>query len=146
MIDLIHIPFATVLSIAVIWTSAFSMSNTPGIRGYRNLGIFACYLSLIVFFFIAGWRSVLVTWAFFGLFGGVIYILWEVIQRVRTPAGEDKPSINLLNLIGGQIGWPIMIPEALEYTLAELGVLKPPQTDGNQLDTGAKREDVEGRS
>lgn len=146
MTDLIHMPFAIVLAIAVTWTSAFSMSSIPRIRGFRNLGILACYLSLIVFLFVAGWRRGLFTWASFGLIGGAIYCMWEVIQRVRTPKGEEKPPINPSHLIWGQVGWPVMIPEALEYSLAELGVLRRPQTDGNQPETEVEQEDGEGRS
>ena len=75
-----------------------------------------------------------------------MYISWEVIQRVRTPAGQEKPPISPSHLIWGQFGWPVMIPEALEYALAELGVLTPPQTDGNQPKTRAEQDDGEGRS
>ncbi len=37
----IHVPFAIALLIAVGWTTLFSLTNKPGIRGFRNLGILA---------------------------------------------------------------------------------------------------------
>jgi len=36
--------FAVALLIAVGWTSVFSLTHKPGIRGFRNLGILASYL------------------------------------------------------------------------------------------------------
>ena len=35
----IHVPFAIALSVSLGWTVLFSLSNTPGVRGYRNFGI-----------------------------------------------------------------------------------------------------------
>jgi hypothetical protein len=78
---------------------------------------------LIVFLFIAGWRSTFMTWALFGAAGGIVYVCWEVLQRFRAPIGEEKPRVNLSWLLYGFLAWPIMVPEAIEYTLAELGVL-----------------------
>lgn len=124
MSEYIHIPFAVALLIAVSWTTGFSMTIQPGIRGWRNLGIFACYILLLVFLFIAGWKSALLTWAAFGLSGALIYIMSEILQQLRTPAGEEKPGVSLSPLIHGLLAWPIMVPEAVENTLAELGILR----------------------
>jgi hypothetical protein len=128
MSQYLHIPFAIALLIAVGWTTMFSFTNNPGIRGFRNLGILASYLLVIVFLFLAGWRAVLVTWAMFGVAGGVIYICWEILQRLRTAAGQEKPGVGLSPLVHGLFAWPIMMPEAIEYVLAELGVLRAPPT------------------
>ncbi len=100
-----------------------SASNKPGIRGFRNLGILASYVLVVVFLFVAGWRSALATWTVFGFAGGLVYILWEILQRLRTAAGERKPEVSLSPLFHGLFGWPIMVPEAIEYALAELGLL-----------------------
>jgi hypothetical protein len=135
MSEYIHMPFAVSLLLAVGWTMVFSLMNNPGIRGYRNLGILACYLLVIVFLFIAGWKAVVVTWAVLGVAGGVIYVLWEILQRLRTAPGEEKPRVSLSPLVHGLLVWPIMVPEALEYTLAELGVLRAPPV--NDAETGA---------
>jgi hypothetical protein len=126
MSQYIHVPFAVALLIAVGWTTLFSLTNKPGIRGFRNLGILASYVLVLVFLFVAGWRSALVTWAVFGVVGGVIYLCWEILQRLRTAAGEQKPGVSLSPLVHGLFAWPIMVPEAVEYALAELGVLRAP--------------------
>ena len=34
-------------------------------------------------------------------------------------------TTRLATVVGGVFAWPIMVPEAVEYLLAELGVLKP---------------------
>ena len=130
----IHVPLALVLSLAVCWTTLFSLCSTPAIRGYRNLGILASYVSFLIFLFAAGWKPVLMTWAVFGILGGVLYVCWEVIQRLRAAAGEPKPAISLSPLLHGLFAWPIMVPEAVEYSLAEFGILKaspviPPQAN-----------------
>ena len=125
MSQYIHVPFAVALLIAVGWTTLFSLSNTPGIRGFRNLGILASYILVPVFLFVAGWRAALVTWALFGVVGGVIYICWEILQRLRA-SGEQKPGVSLSPLVHGLFAWPIMVPEAMEYALAELGILRAP--------------------
>ena len=54
MSQYIHIPFAAALLIAVGWTTVFSLTNKPGIRGFRNLGILASYILVLVFLFVAG--------------------------------------------------------------------------------------------
>lgn len=69
-------PLAITLLASLACTVLFSLSATPGIRGYRNLGILACYLGPFVFLFLANWKVVLVTWMFFGVAGGLIYTLW----------------------------------------------------------------------
>jgi hypothetical protein len=126
MIQYIHVPFAVALLIAVAWTTLFSLTNKRGIRGFRNLGILTSYVLLIVFLFVAGWRLALLTWAAFGVAGGVIYILWEILQRLHTAVGEERPGVSLSNLVYGLLAWPIMVPEAVEYALAELGMLPVP--------------------
>ncbi len=126
MSQYIHFPFAIALLVAVGWTTLFSFTNKPGVRGLRNLGILASYSLVLVFLFIAGWRAALVTWASFGVAGGVIYICWEMLQRLRSAPGEQKPGVSLAPLVHGLIAWPIMVPEAVEYALAELGILRAP--------------------
>jgi hypothetical protein len=132
MSEYIDVPFAIALFIAVTWTTLFSLTNKPGIRGFRNLGILGSYILLLVFLFVSGWRAVLVTWALFGVLGGLIYVCWEILERLRTAAGEKKPAVSLSALVHGLFAWPIMVPEAVEYALAELGILKAPPTSPTQ--------------
>jgi hypothetical protein len=132
MSEYIDVPFAIALFIAVACTTLFSLTNKPGIRGFRNLGILGSYILLLVFLFATGWRAVLVTWAVYGVLGGLIYVCWEILERLRTAAGEEKPAVSLSPLVHGLFAWPIMVPEAVEYVLAELGILKAPPTSPTQ--------------
>jgi hypothetical protein len=122
MSDYIHVPFAIGLFIAVAWTTLFSLTNKTDIRGFRNLGILGSYILLLVFLFVTNWRAALVTWTVFGVLGGLIYVCWEILQRLRSAAEEKKPTVSLSPLVHGLFAWPIMVPEAVEYALAELGV------------------------
>ncbi len=126
MSQYVHLPLVIALVVAVGWATLFSLTNKPGIRGLRNLGILASYILALVFLFVAGWRAALVTWALFGVAGGLIYICWEILQRLRAAAGEQKPGVSLSPLLHGLFAWPIMVPEAVEYALAELGFLSAP--------------------
>jgi hypothetical protein len=113
---------------ALSWTMLFSMSNTRGIRGYRNFGILACYILLIVMLFRIPFKSALVTWCILGVSGGLVYIAYELIARARAKASEEKPSVSFGHVIYGNLMWPVMVPEAVEYILADLGILKAPPT------------------
>ena len=126
MTQYLHLPFAVALLIAVGWTTLFSLTNKLPIRGLRNLGILASYVLVVVFLFAAGWRLALVTWAVFGVGGGLLYVGWEVLERRHAAGGQQDPGVSLAPLIHGLFLWPIMVPEAIEYALADLGVLRPP--------------------
>ena len=116
--------FAIVLAAAFFWTTAFSMTNEFPRRGLRNLGILSCYIIGIIMFFNAGVKNAFVTWGLFGLISGGLYFTYDLVARAKTKAGEEKPNISFTHFLVGQIAWPIMGPEAIEYTLAELGLLK----------------------
>ena len=138
-----NLPFSILLAIAVAWTIFFSLFNTPGIRGYRNLGWMGCYLTLVIMLFRIPFTAVLVTWAVFGVFGGLIYIVYEVISILRTPRGENRPSVSFSHVLHGLLAWPIMIPEAIEYTAAELGLLPAPKRVATASKSGEATESRE---
>jgi hypothetical protein len=146
MSQYLHLPFAGVLLVAVGWTTLFSLTNQPGLRGFRNLGILASYLSVVVFLFVAGWRSALVTWAAFGVAGGLLYVAWEMLERRHAAGGREDPRVSLAPLIHGLLVWPIMVPEAVEYALADLGILHTPPSGPAQgmAEPGAKPRDMAG--
>ncbi len=139
MSQYLHFPFAVVLLIAAGWTTLFSLTNKPAVRGFRNLGLLASYISAVVFPFVAGWCSALVTWAVFGVAGGLLYIAWEMLERRHAGPGRQDPGISLSPLIHGLFLWPIMVPEAVEYALADLGILRAPPSAPTQTmaDPGA---------
>jgi cyanate permease len=114
--------FAIALLIALLWTTLFSLTIKPGIRGFRNFGLLAAYLMLPIFLFVAGWKLALSTWVIFGLSGGFLYFLWEVFQYLRS--SEPDKKLSGVTIVHGLFGWPIMVPEAIEYALAEAGILK----------------------
>jgi len=121
----ISIPLTITLGIALIWTTGFSMTNRFPLRGNRNLGLLAAYISPLVFIFISGFKSVALTWLAFALLGAVIYFAWELFQNIRVKNPDDKSKVGLGSFLTAPFAWPIMIPEAIEYFLAEVGIIKP---------------------
>jgi len=111
------------------------MTNKFPVRGLRNLGILACYIIGIWMFFVAGFKAAAATWVMFGLIGGALYFMHDLVVRAKAKPEEEKPSISLGHFIFGQIAWPVMAPEAIEYVLAELGVLKTPVPPTSQENT-----------
>ena len=110
------------LAIPAAWTIFFSTFNTPGIRGWRYLGWLACYLVGIAMFASIGWRHAGMTWVAVGLATGALYYTYD---RWTTRGHEDPQAhARLSTIIHGVVAWPIMLPEVIEYTLAEAGVLK----------------------
>lgn len=97
----------------------------------------SCALRFVTRFLVRRWleKMAMLTWSSFGLAGGVIYILWETLQRIRATTREQKPRVSLSPLFHGLFAWPIMVPEAVEYALAELGILRaPPSTLNKESD------------
>ena len=122
----IDIRYLSYFLIAAGWSTFFSLFNTRGIRGYRNLGILACFILLIVMLVKVPLTSALATWCTMGVSGGLVYILYELLARAKASSEAGKPKISFSHIIYGNIMWPVMIPEAIEYILANLGILKAP--------------------
>ena len=121
--------------VAVGWTTFFSFFNTRSIRGFRNFGILACYILLVVMLFRVHFTAALLTWCVLGVGGGLVYIAYELLARARTSKTDKKPKVSFAHVITGNLMWPIMVPEAVEYILADLGVLKAPSvTQPSQKD------------
>ena len=121
---MISVTFSMILACAFLWTTAFSLTNKFPVRGLRNLGIMGCYLVGIGMFFVAGVKSAASTWVMFGLLGGLLYFLYDVAVWFKAKPDQKKPPVSLKHFVNGQLAWPIMGPEAIEYLLAELGVLQ----------------------
>ena len=116
--------YAVALAVAFLWTALFSLTNRP-IRVFRNLGLLACYIIGIVMLFRAGLKQGLATWALFGLAGGLLYVIYDIVAYVRAKP-DEKQSVSFSHLLNGLLAWPLMAPEAVENILAEIGVLKTP--------------------
>ena len=110
------------LAIPALWTIAFSMSNSPGIRGWRNLGWPACYLVGFAMFWSVGWRQAGATWLCVGFTTGLAYYVYQAWSLSRDP--EPTIKAELSTVLHGAFAWPIMLPELIEYFLADVGILK----------------------
>ena len=124
--EFISVSWLFKLGLASAWTIFFSMFNAPGIRGWRNLGWLACFVLGAVMAFVMPWRVSLATWAAAGVFSGLVYFVYELLAYVKAKDKSTAAKPNLGVLFHGLFLWPIMLPEAIEYALAELGVLKAP--------------------
>lgn len=122
---------AIYLLIAVGWTTFFSMTTKRPVRGFRNIGILACYILAIVMFIRLRFIAALVTWCIFGIAAGVIYSLYELVAYARNKSPDKKLGLSFSHFIHGPLAWPIMIPEAIEYLLADVGVLRAQPTTQN---------------
>lgn len=116
-----------ILGGATAWTVFFSLFITPGIRGWRNLGWLACYVLGVAMLFAVPWRAALGTWAAAGIFSGLFYFAYEafVYAKATDRSNASKPSP--VTIVHGLAMWPIMLPEAIEYLLAEVGILGAPK-------------------
>src|SRR5690606_5467282 len=73
MANFISISWLLILAGGTLWTTFFSLFNTPSIRGWRNLGWLACYLIGLAMFVSVPWRIALATWALAGIVSGLVY-------------------------------------------------------------------------
>lgn len=121
---LISIPLTLALGLAQLWTIAFSMTSRYPLRGNRNIGLLACYISPLIFVFTSGFKSVALTWLVFALLGALVNTAWNIFQNVRARNPGEKSRIGFGSFISAPLAWPVMIPEAIEYFLAEIGILK----------------------
>jgi hypothetical protein len=55
-------------------------------------------------------------WCAIGLVVGVLYFFYEIWQRLR--GGDRVPSLR--TVFDGLFGWPIMLPEVIEYTFFDI--------------------------
>ena len=114
---------ALLFTVPLVITVVASMSSSPGIRSVRNIGIAACYLGLVFGLLRLGWRQTLLVWTALGILSGVAYFAYECFSHARAndpSAARPSPS----TVLHGILAWPIMTPEAVEYFLADIGVLK----------------------
>ena len=122
--EYISVKWLVLLACVVSWTTFFSFFNTPGIRGYRNLGILGSYILAPVMFVSLGWKSALATWVLVGGVSGIFYFTYEAFSYLKAKDKSEATRPKLVTIFNGLFWWPIMLPEAIEYLLAELGILK----------------------
>ena len=64
--------------------------------------------------------SALVTWCAFGIAAALIYSFYQLVAYTRDKSPDKKLGLSFSTLLHGPLAWPIMIPEAIEYLLAEM--------------------------
>jgi hypothetical protein len=142
--EFISTKWLLMLGIAAAWTIFFSMFNTPGVRGWRNFGWLACFILGVAMVFVLPWRIACATWATAGVFSGLVYFAYELLVYVKA---QDKTKVsrpNPVTVLHGLAIWPIMLPEAIEYLLAEVGILKAPKDPQKErIQPGAQADDPE---
>lgn len=119
--------YALYLLLAVGWTILFSMTIKQPVRGLRNFGILACYILAVIMVIRLPFVTALATWCVFGLAGAVTYIAYQLVSYARDRSVDRKLNVTASTFTDGLVAWPIMIPEAIEYLLAELGILRTPK-------------------
>ena len=65
------------------------------------------------------------TWLVMAAAGSGLYLVYELHGFLVPGTDAERNLPRLATVVGGVFAWPIMVPEAVEYLLAELGVLKP---------------------
>jgi hypothetical protein len=133
---MIDIAWLAYLGVPAVWTIFFSMFNTPGIRGWRNLGWPTCYLVGVAMLWSIGWRRAGATWLTVGLGTGLLYYLYQAWSARRQKDAEAQAEFS--TIIHGAFAWPIMLPEVIEYWLADAGVLKAGMAPEPSQEAGPK--------
>lgn len=128
MMHFVDVFWLGLLAASAGWSSFFSLFNRPHIRVWRNLGLLAGFVVGVAMLVALPWQQALATWAVAGFAGGILYFVYELVVYLRlvekTQEARPDPGV----LVHGLMLWPVMVPEAVESLLAELGVLKaPPQ-------------------
>lgn len=106
------------------------MFDSPQVRGWRNLGLLACYVLGVVMAIVLPWRVALRTWGVIGVASGLLYVAYELFVLIRSTDRSQASRPNPMTVVHGLALWPIMLPECIEYLLADLGVLKEPRVPG----------------
>ena len=123
--DLISTTWLLILLSAAAWTTFFSFFSTPGIRGWRNLGWMACFVIGTFMLVTLPLRVALATWSVVGFVSGLLYYCYGCYSRLTAKPEEDISWPRPSTILHGLLLWPIMLPEAIEYWLADRGVLRP---------------------
>jgi len=110
------------LALPAVWTLFFSMFSNPAIRGWRNFGWLGCYVVGFTMVWTIGWRRGAVTWLVMGLGTGLLYYVYDLWASWGRPNRAARPQLG--TILHGAALWPIMLPEVIEYTLADAGALK----------------------
>jgi len=104
------------LAAVVVLNIIASLFMSPAIRMFRLPLILAAYVIGIVLFFKLGVLRALAVWCGIGILLYWSYEFWSA-RRSKEP---DTTMPSLVTVVHGLFAWPIMLPEAIENTWAEL--------------------------
>lgn len=110
-------PYA--LAAVVVLNIIASLFTSPAIRMFRIPLILAAYVIGIVLFFKVGVGRALALWCAIGIASGFLYWGYE-FWSARHSEEPDTKMPSLVTVVHGLFAWPIMLPEAIEYSWAEL--------------------------
>jgi hypothetical protein len=109
-----------ILTAVVIFGALVSLSDTPGIRGYRNIALLLAYVLGIVSFFTVPLSTATIVWVVAGIVVGLCYAVYEGWSQSRSTNDETKSGFQFGHLIYGLLAWPLMFMEVVENVYAEL--------------------------
>lgn len=107
------------LAAVVVLNIIASLFTSPAIRMFRLPLILAAYVIGIVIFFKLGVLRALAVWCGIGILSGLLYWGYE-FWSARRSKEPDTTMPSLVTVVHGLFAWPIMLPEAIENTWAEL--------------------------
>jgi len=123
--ELVDSFWLALLGSSAVVSSVCGLSNARRIRLIRGLAWLSGYLLGIAMLIALPWRNAGATWLVMAAVGSGVYLVYEFYGLLVPGKDGERTVPRLATLIGGLFAWPIMVPEAVEYLLAELGVLKP---------------------
>jgi hypothetical protein len=110
---LLYVTLAAVVGVTI----ALSLVSSAPLRQLRSLAILACYVIGVLLLFADRWRAVAV-WSAIGIGAGLLYSVYEA----RSLEASERGAVSSHALFG-LVAWPVMLPEAIEYWLADAGLL-----------------------
>lgn len=115
------------LGVATVISLLVSLSSHRHVRMIRNATILFTYVLFIALFFVEPWWRVLAVWSLVGLFTGLICFMVDCMwtRRGRTRQVELPYPTNWWLIPMGLLGWPDMLPQALEMALFDHRLFRP---------------------
>lgn len=114
------------LAVLTLITILVSIQPAIGLRQVRNLSILASYPVGLALLFADKWARPAAVWVGVGLVSGILYFgyeAWSIERAKRERPGEDHGSASVSTILLGVVAWPLSLPEVIESTLADAGVI-----------------------
>ncbi len=115
------------LGVLTAITILVSIQPSISVRPIRNLTILGSYGVGLALLFADRWVRPAAIWAGVGLLSGILYFgyeTWSWWRANRAGLTEEQVRPSGSTVLLGVIAWPVALPEVIEYTLADLGVIQ----------------------